>query len=383
MASESAAGLRTARRCEKHLLATGPDGLCALCRRETLPPPRRYSTWAWGGVAGTTLLVSLGAVGFRAFTTRSVAANADRLAQAQGRAPSHSASPLAAEPPPLAAGNPPPWLRQEPRPVRDSGIGAPLKLQDGRILIASTAAGFGAASAKLSEGDEILAVDGRPTKGREVAQIASWIRGQSGTSVAITVLGKDSTIPRSVVIVRKRLNDLTSPGASATTPKPDPNAAKARRKSALLNLVGHPAPTVFVDKWVNHEPVPGKLAGRTLLVEFWATWCGPCRRSLPHLAELAREYEDRGLTVVGISTDDELSELEQFLAKNPLPFAVGWGSLDDHDEFVLSEIPTLLMVGPDGIVRWVDTDSMSFAEFEARIPTLMKSTPPSSDIATP
>jgi peroxiredoxin len=91
------------------------------------------------------------------------------------------------------------------------------------------------------------------------------------------------------------------------------------------------------------------------------------------LAELAREYEDQGLTVVAISTDDELPELERFLAKNPLPFAVGWGALDENDEFALSAIPTLLLVGPDGIVRWVDTDSMSFAEFKARLPALLKS----------
>jgi len=286
----------------------------------------------------------------------------------------------------LADREPPLRLRKGPRPSRDSGIGVPLKEQAGRILIASIAPGLGAAAAKLSAGDEIVAVDGRPTQGHEIGQIATWIRGERDTSVAITVRRKDAVTPMTVVIVRKPLDNVTAPAPPATRPTPDANAgkaARAKRSSELMNLVGHRAPLVLVDKWVNHEPAPAKLTGRALLIEFWATWCGPCRRSLPHMAELAREYEDQGLTVVGISIDDDLPELEQFLAKNPLPYAVAWGALDDHAEFALSGIPTSLLVGPDGIVRWVDTDSMSFAEFKAQLPALMKSGPSSVGIAVP
>ena len=61
------------RRCARHALAAGPDGLCALCRSESLPPPRAYSAWVLGGLLAAILLVSGGAIAYRAFKNVSAA----------------------------------------------------------------------------------------------------------------------------------------------------------------------------------------------------------------------------------------------------------------------------------------------------------------------
>lgn len=66
--------------------------------------------------------------------------------------------------------------------------------------------------------------------------------------------------------------------------------------------VGDPAPGLDIEKWVKKDPVTIET-GKVYVVEFWATWCGPCKRSIPHLSSLQKEYGDKGLTIIGVSTE--------------------------------------------------------------------------------
>jgi thiol-disulfide isomerase/thioredoxin len=67
-----------------------------------------------------------------------------------------------------------------------------------------------------------------------------------------------------------------------------------------------------------------RLRGQVVYVDFWASWCGPCRRSFPWMNELQRRYGDRGLTIVAINVDKNPADAARFLERNPAQFAVAY-----------------------------------------------------------
>jgi thiol-disulfide isomerase/thioredoxin len=85
-------------------------------------------------------------------------------------------------------------------------------------------------------------------------------------------------------------------------------AAKKERPFDLM--VGDKAPPLEIEKWVKGEPVTGFEKGKVYVVEYWATWCGPCISSMPHLSELQSEYKDKGVTIIGVTSVDPNNSLE-------------------------------------------------------------------------
>jgi thiol-disulfide isomerase/thioredoxin len=63
--------------------------------------------------------------------------------------------------------------------------------------------------------------------------------------------------------------------------------------------LGDPAPKLQTGKWIQGEPVKEFEPGKAYIVEFWATWCGPCRQTIPHVNEIYQKYKDKGLIVIG------------------------------------------------------------------------------------
>ncbi len=129
---------------------------------------------------------------------------------------------------------------------------------------------------------------------------------------------------------------------------------------AMALDLGDPAPPLKIAEWVRGAPVDFK-AGKgkqVYLLEFWATWCPPCRESLPHLADLQRKYKDQGLVVVAIS-DEPVGVIRPFMERmgTKMDFTV---AADNRQEttrtylggFGAQGIPHSCLVDKDGIIAW-------------------------------
>jgi thiol-disulfide isomerase/thioredoxin len=93
--------------------------------------------------------------------------------------------------------------------------------------------------------------------------------------------------------------------------------------------------------------------GRVVYLDFWASWCAPCRQSFPWMQEMKDAYEARGLTVVAVDLDTDRSEADRFLAKYHPNFDVRFdpqGTIATH--FKVQGMPTCELIDRHGVVRF-------------------------------
>ncbi len=99
------------------------------------------------------------------------------------------------------------------------------------------------------------------------------------------------------------------------------------------------------------------LAGKIVIVDFWASWCVPCKKALPMYAELQKEYGDRGVVVIAVNLDEEKGKMEAFLKKIPLPFTTVRDAKGRFAEKIgVAGIPTSYVLSPDGKVHALHRD---------------------------
>jgi peroxiredoxin len=96
------------------------------------------------------------------------------------------------------------------------------------------------------------------------------------------------------------------------------------------------------------------LTGKVVIVDFWATWCAPCRESMPELEKLYKKYAAQGLTVVGVSVDKEPGVIKPFLEKLQVTFPIVHDAAHSiADKFAPPRMPSSYVIDRKGVVRYV------------------------------
>ena len=137
-------------------------------------------------------------------------------------------------------------------------------------------------------------------------------------------------------------------------------------------LVGQAAPDFNLEVVHNGERGSrlrlGDLQGHPVLLDFWATWCGPCKMEAPLLSRVAARYRDRGLIVIGVNTSDQPGLAGAFAAREALAYPIVFDDQSVANErYGVDVLPTLVLVGKDGKVRAVRAGLVDESALDAMV----------------
>ena len=235
-------------------------------------------------------------------------------------------------------------------------FGARVELDPGRegaLRVAHVYGSSPAGRAGIASGDTVLLVDGEPAV--EVRERLE--RPTGGTTLALRVL-RDGA---------ERSVELSA--------EPRPTGVELAQRE----LLGKPAPELTSLATVRDEaPTLGSLAGRVVLLDFWASFCGPCREASAELGRLARTLGPQGLSVVGVARDEEVASARDAAASWAMAYPSGVDTSGALAEtYVVSTLPTLFVIDRKGVIRGmlVGYGTSSLAAVERHVEKLIAESP--------
>ena len=164
-----------------------------------------------------------------------------------------------------------------------------------------------------------------------------------------------------------------APASSASSPANDRAASPVERASSSALAADEPAPDFELDRMNGDTFHLDAHRGEVVVINFWATWCPPCREEIPGFVKLQKEYSDDGLTIVGVSMDDGgFSTVRPFADKMNInyPLVMDDGKVGRAYGPVRA-LPSTFVVGPDGMIQHVRSGYLPEAQLRAWVTPLL------------
>jgi peroxiredoxin len=201
--------------------------------------------------------------------------------------------------------------------------------------------GTSADQAGLKEGDVLLSINKTDLRGRKT--LLDTINSKGIGDLVELRVGRDGK-----AFLQKM----------ALSPKPED------MRSLTQMLVGGPAPALDGKYYSGDTGTLAKLKGKVVVVDFWATWCGPCRQTLPALDALYKKYKPKGLEIIGVSSES-LEELKAFqeTAKLAYPLFNDVGRLTTN-QYQAMAYPTMVIIDKFGNIQRIEVGAHPAADIE-------------------
>ena len=150
-------------------------------------------------------------------------------------------------------------------------------------------------------------------------------------------------------------------------------ACNPPEQEAVPDVSVRPAPDFTLETLEGDSLQLSSLKGRTILLNFWATWCTPCLQEMPSLAQLHREWEARGVTVLGISLDQGDTEIiAHYTDRLAIPYPILLGSDAVAIAYSVVALPATYVIDADGMIKDHITGLVNIEELEAALHTQIK-----------
>ena len=134
----------------------------------------------------------------------------------------------------------------------------------------------------------------------------------------------------------------------------EPALENSKVREALNAMQGKPAPALQLNGWMNTKALDlGKLKGKIVVLDFWATWCGPCIASIPHTNEMMEKYADKGVIFIGVCAQRGAEKMKTTVKDRVIqyPVAVDQGT---NAAYKANSYPDYYIIDRKGILRWAD-----------------------------
>ena len=177
------------------------------------------------------------------------------------------------------------------------------------------------------------------------------VKVQAGVAIAETLREKNDEA--STAEAEKLLEEVVTQAKETNAPGRVVSQAEDALKDVKTFGVGKMAPAAASKDLDDKDVKLADLKGKVVVLDFWATWCGPCRTMIPHEREIVTKHKDKPFAFVSVSADDEVKTLKDFLEKEAMPWTHWFAgkSSDVLKSWNIHAFPTIFVIDSKGVIR--------------------------------